>query len=66
MVSVNPQRLVAVLLFLVAFLALAASRAFPFLDDIPGVVEMAVVLVGVACGLAGVYLWLRKTPDSKA
>jgi hypothetical protein len=63
---VNPKRLVAVVLFLVAFLALAASRAFPFLDDVPGVIETAIVLLGVACALAGVYLWLRKSPDSKA
>ena len=66
MVFVNPQRLVAVVLFLAAFLALAASRAFPFLNDIPGVVETAIVLLGVVCALAGVYLWLRKSPDSKA
>jgi hypothetical protein len=66
MVFVNPQRLVAVVLFLVAFLALAASRAFPFLDDIPGIVETAIVLVGVVCGLAGAYLWLRKSPGTNA
>jgi hypothetical protein len=66
MTSMSPQRVVAVVLFLLAFLTLAASRAFPFLDDIPGVVETVVVLVGVSCGLAGVYLWLRETPDSKA
>ena len=66
MVFVNPQRLVAVVLFLIAFLTLAASRAFPFLDDIPSVIETAIVLVGVVCALAGAYLWLRKSPDSKA
>jgi hypothetical protein len=66
MVFVNPQRSVAVVLFLAAFLALAASRAFPFLDDIPGVIETAIVVLGVVCALAGVYLWLRKSPDSKA
>ena len=66
MVSMSPQRVGAVVLFLIAFLALAASRAFPFLDDIPGVVETAIVLVGVSCGLAGAFLWLRKTPDAKA
>lgn len=59
----NPHRLVAVVLFLVAFLALAVSQAFPFLDDMPGVVESAIVLVGVACTLAGVYLWFRKASD---
>ena len=47
-------------------LTLAASRAFPFLDDIPGAIETAIVLLGVVCALAGVYLWLRKSPDSKA
>jgi hypothetical protein len=62
---VNPQRLVALVLFLAAFLALAASRAFPFLDDIPGVVETALALLGAVCALAGVYLWLRKSHDSK-
>ena len=66
MVFVNPQRWVAVVLFLAAFLALAASRAFPFLDDIPGVIETAVVLLGVVCALAGACLWLRKSPGSKA
>jgi hypothetical protein len=66
MVSVNVQRVIAVVLLLVALLALAASRAFPFLDDIPGAVETVIVLLGVACGLAGVYLWLRKAPGSKA
>ena len=62
----NPQRVVAVVLFLIAFLTLAAARAFPFLDDIPGVVEAAVVVGGVACGFGGVYLWLRKSPGSRA
>ena len=66
MVFVNPQRLVAVVLFVVAFIALAASRAFPFLDDIPGIVETAIVLVGAVCALTGVYLWVRKSPGSNA
>jgi hypothetical protein len=66
MVFVTLHRSVAVVLFLVAFLALAGSRAFPFMDDIPGVMEMAIVLVGAVSALAGVYLWLRKSPDSKA
>jgi ABC-type Mn2+/Zn2+ transport system permease subunit len=57
---------VAVVLFLIAFLTLAASRAFRFLDDIPGVVETAVVVGGVACGFGGVYLWLHKSPGSGA
>ena len=66
MVFVNPQRFVAVFLLLIAFLTLAASRAFPFLDDLPGLVETGIVVVGVACGLGGVYLWLRKAPAAKA
>jgi asparagine N-glycosylation enzyme membrane subunit Stt3 len=66
MVIVNPQRLVAVVLFLVAFLTLAASRAFPFLDDVPGVVQTAVVVVGVACGLGGAYLWVARKTGPKA
>lgn len=53
----------AVLLFLVAFLALAGSKAFPFLHDIPTAAEVAIVVLGVVCGLAGARLWLRKTPD---
>jgi hypothetical protein len=59
MVVVNLRRAVAVVLFLVAFLSLAASRAFPFRDDIPGVAEAAIVFAGAACALAGVYLWVR-------
>ena len=66
MVCVNPQRVVAVALFLVALLAVGASRAFPFLDDLPGPMETAIVVVGVACALAGVTLWLRKPPGSDA
>jgi hypothetical protein len=66
MVFVNLQRLLAVLLFAVGFLALAASRAFPFLDDVPELVKTAVAVLGAACGLAGVYLWLRRSPDPEA
>jgi hypothetical protein len=66
MVFVTSHRSIAVALFLVAFLALAASRAFPFTDDIPGVMETAIVLLGAVSALAGVYLWLRKSPGSKA
>ncbi|MEV4351196.1 hypothetical protein AB0J83_42605 [Actinoplanes sp. NPDC049596] len=62
---VSPQRVVAVSLFVIAFLALAASRAFPFLDDMPGVVETVIVAFGAMCALVGVGLWLRKTPDAK-
>jgi hypothetical protein len=63
---VNPRRSVAVVLFLVAILSLAASRAFPFMDNLPGLLEAAVVLLGAVCALAGAYLWLLKSPDSKA
>jgi hypothetical protein len=63
MVPVNTQRVVAVVLILVAFLALAASRAFPFLDDVPAPVKIAVAVVGAVCALTGVYLWLRKRSD---
>lgn len=60
MSSMNRQRLLAVFLLLLAFLALVASRAFPFLDDISGLTEVAIVFAGAACALAGVRLWLRK------
>lgn len=66
MSAMNPQRLGAIALLVIAFLTMAASRAFPFLDDISGVAKTAVVIVGAACGLAGVYLWVRKTPGSQA
>ena len=59
------QRVGASILLLIAFLTLVASRAFPFLDDVSDVGKTAVVLVGAACGLSGVYLWLRKTPTAK-
>ena len=64
MSSMNRQRLLAVVLLFIAFLALVASRAFPFLDDISGVAKVAIVLAGAACALAGVWLWLRKRPES--
>ncbi|MGK5678762.1 hypothetical protein [Actinoplanes sp. URMC 104] len=65
MVVVKSRRAGAVVLFVVAFLALAGSRAFPFMDDLPGVIEAAVVLVGAMCALAGVYLWPRRSPGAK-
>ena len=65
MSSMNRQRVLAVFLLLIAFLALVASRAFPFLDGISGVTEVAVVFAGAACGLTGVWLWLRKGPESE-
>jgi hypothetical protein len=44
---------------------LAASRAFPFLDDVSEVAKTLVTVTGAACALAGVGLWLRKVPDSE-
>jgi hypothetical protein len=60
------QRALAVLLLLVAFAALAASKAFPFLDDVPGWVRTAVAVAGGVSGLAGVALWLRKPPGEQS
>jgi hypothetical protein len=54
------DRILAVLLLLIAFATLVASRALPVLDDVPGPAKVAIVVVGVVCGLAGVGLWLRK------
>ncbi|MFI2708681.1 hypothetical protein ACH495_00920 [Micromonospora sp. NPDC018662] len=59
------QRALAAVLLVVAFLALVASRAFPFRDDIPDVAQAAIAIAGAACGLAGVGLWLRGTTDSE-
>ncbi|WP_422771991.1 hypothetical protein ACN28C_02465 [Plantactinospora sp. WMMC1484] len=57
------QRILAVLLLLIAFVALALSRAFPFLDDFPTLAKSAIAVAGAACGLTGVWLWLRRTPE---
>ncbi|MFF5052802.1 hypothetical protein ACFY1S_06415 [Micromonospora sp. NPDC000663] len=62
----TPQRVAAIVLFLVAFLALGVSHAFPFREDISGVMETAIVLAGVTCALGGVRLWLHKTIDPEA
>ncbi|WP_431935515.1 hypothetical protein [Micromonospora sp. RP3T] len=59
------QRVLALVLFVVAFLTLAASRAFPFLDDVPGAAEVGVAVAGAACLLVGVWLWLRASPGSE-
>jgi hypothetical protein len=64
MTSMIRQRVLAVVLLLIAFLALAASHTFPFLDDLSGVAESAIAVVGAACALAGVWLWMRRTPDA--
>lgn len=58
--GVKLNRVIAVVLFAVALLALAGRRAFPFMDDVPGLVKTAVAVAGALCGLAGVHLWLRK------
>ncbi|MET8463123.1 hypothetical protein [Micromonospora zamorensis] len=63
MTTLSGQRILAIVLLLLAFLTLVASRAFPFVDDLPGAAESAIVFVGAACALTGVWLWLRKTPD---
>jgi hypothetical protein len=63
MTSMTAQRVIAVILLLIAFLALAASRAFPFLDGLSGAAESAIAMAGAACALTGVWLWLRRTPD---
>ncbi len=57
------QRITAGLLLLIGFLAMAASRTFPFLDDLSEPAESAVAIGGAACLLAGVWLWLRKPAD---
>ena len=61
----SPHRIVAVVLFVIAFLTLAASRAFPFLADLSGAVKTAIVVFGAICVLAGVRLWSRNMPDPK-
>ncbi|SCG64221.1 hypothetical protein [Micromonospora humi] len=61
----TPHRVLAVVLFALAFLALAATRAFPFVDDLSGVAKSAVAVVGAACLLAGVALWMRKPQDPR-
>ncbi|MBQ1041556.1 hypothetical protein KBX35_01200 [Micromonospora sp. C32] len=57
------QRIAAGVLLLIGLLAMAATRAFPFLDDFPELAETAVAIGGAACMLAGVWLWLRKPAD---
>jgi hypothetical protein len=66
MSPMNRQRSLAVVLLLIAFLTLVASRAFPFLDDISGAAKVAIVLAGAACALTGVWLWLRKGSESES
>ncbi|MFF0655761.1 hypothetical protein [Micromonospora tulbaghiae] len=61
--SVILQRILAGLLLLIGFLAMAASHTFPFLDDLSELAEVAVAVGGAACLSAGVWLWLRKPAD---
>lgn len=51
-------------LLLVALLAMSATRAIPFLDDIPELAKTAIATGGAACLLTGVWLWLRKAPEA--
>ncbi|MDO3686558.1 hypothetical protein [Micromonospora sp. C28ISP2-4] len=57
------QRVTAGFLLLIGLLAMAATRAFPFLDDLSEPAETAVAIAGAAFLLAGVWLWLRKPAD---
>ena len=57
------NRVLAVLLLLVAFVALVLSHTFPFLDNLSALEETAIAVGGAVCGLAGVSLWLRKAPQ---
>jgi len=66
MTAMVRQRVLAVLLLLIAFVALALSRAFPFMDDVPGLAKSAIAVGGAACALAGVWLWVRKAPGQAA
>ncbi|WP_141909761.1 hypothetical protein [Micromonospora sp. A202] len=59
------DRIVAGLLLVIALLSLAASKAAPFLDDAPTAARTAIVILGVVCGLGGVWLWLRQTPEQQ-
>ena len=54
------QRVIAVLLFLVAFVAVTLSRTSPFLDDLSELAKTAIAVGGAACLLVGVSLWFRK------
>jgi nitrate reductase gamma subunit len=60
------QRVLAVLLFLIAFVAMTLSHTFSFLDDLPELAETAIVVGGVACALAGVSLWFRRTSEESS
>jgi hypothetical protein len=61
---VSRNRVFAVVLLIVAFAGLAASKAFPFLDDVPSAAKTAIAVVSAGCGLAGVALWFRKPSET--
>ncbi|MDG4789387.1 hypothetical protein O7626_26265 [Micromonospora sp. WMMD1102] len=63
MTFLTPRRVLAVVLLLIAFVALAASRTFPILDDLSGVAKSAITIAGAACALVGAWLWVRKASD---
>ncbi|MFD0969780.1 hypothetical protein [Plantactinospora endophytica] len=60
------QRVLAVLLLVIGFLALALSQAFPVLDDLPTLAKSAIAVAGAASTLTGVWLWFRKTPEGSS
>ncbi|WP_430502433.1 hypothetical protein ACQRWP_12770 [Micromonospora trifolii] len=64
-IAMMRDRIVAGLLLVIALLTLAASKAVPFLDDIPVAARTAIVILGVTCGLGGVWLWLRRSPEQQ-
>ena len=64
-IAMNRDRIVAGVLLLIALLSLAASKAAPFLDDAPAAARTAIVILGVVCGLGGVWLWLRRSPEQQ-
>ncbi|WJK36508.1 hypothetical protein [Solwaraspora sp. WMMA2065] len=54
------DRVIACLLFAVAFAGLVMQRMSPF-SDFPLVVEAVVAVAAVTSGLTGVWLWVRSS-----
>lgn len=54
------DRIIACLLFAVAFAGLVMQRVDPF-TDIPLAVELVVAVAAVVSGLTGVWLWVRSS-----
>jgi hypothetical protein len=52
------KRVLALVLLLIAFGGLGASRAFPFLEGLAEPVQVAIATVGAVAGLIGIRLWL--------